>query len=58
MVTDSQWELNIIFDSNTAINNLTVIHPGGTVNFVEITDDDRLFVGYCTKVSYMSRICE
>jgi len=43
----SQWELAVFQTPNIAINNLTVVHAGGMVNFVEITDDDRLFVGYC-----------
>jgi hypothetical protein len=41
-------------DPEIAINNLTVVHPGGTVNFVEVTDDDKVFVGYCTAVRIMS----
>jgi hypothetical protein len=52
----SQWELRVIANSDTAINNLSVIHPGGTVNFVEVTDDDKVFTGYCTAVSSLSII--
>jgi len=40
----------VIDDPEIAINNLTVVHPGGTVNFVEVTDDDKVFIGYCTAV--------
>ncbi|KAF8155387.1 hypothetical protein B0H34DRAFT_859808 [Crassisporium funariophilum] len=49
--TDSQWELRAMVGPDTAINNHTVIHPAGTVNFIEITDDDKLFVGYCSTPS-------
>jgi len=47
LTSDSQWELVPTINAETALNNLTVSHPGGTTNFVEITDDDMLFVGYC-----------
>ena len=40
----------MIADPEIAINTLTVVHPGGTVNFVEVTDDDKVFTGYCTAV--------
>lgn len=42
--------------SNPVINNdvNTVVHPGGTVNFVEVSDDDPVFTGYCgaVRISY------
>ncbi|KAF8952775.1 WSC domain-containing protein [Flammula alnicola] len=39
-------------DAGTAINNLSVVHPGGTPNFVEITDSLSVFGGYCIRVSF------
>jgi len=36
-------------DAGTAINNLSVVHPGGTPNFVEITDSLSMFGGYCIR---------
>lgn len=42
--------------SNPVINNdvNSVVHPGGTVNLVEVSDDDPVFVGYCSSVSAQS----
>ncbi|KDR69000.1 hypothetical protein GALMADRAFT_145744 [Galerina marginata CBS 339.88] len=43
-----------IIDSSTAINNFSVIHPGGTTNFVEIVDNIRVFGEFCVTNSILT----